>query len=1427
MHENGIQRAFLPPLVLHHLAQAASEVGDCLRSLREVITAGEQLRITPAIAEFFKRRPECLLENQYGPSETHVVSAFRMPAAVDDWPPLPPIGAAIDDVDLHVVDEDGQPTNPGETGELLVGGAAVASGYASKPQMTAERFVVMPALSEGTLYRTGDLVRQTRSGDLEFLGRRDDQVKVRGYRVELGDVEQALSTHRDLLDSAAAVLRTPAGEAALAAYLVPRSGAKLTATELRRFLAELLPDFMIPATFWTVPQLPTTHSGKVDRGALVAQAAQPLSTDAAEEEARTELEALVASVFADVLPQAPTGVAERFVDLGGDSLSAARIAAMLRRQCGREVSVADVLRTETAKGLAALLEQRIPSGIATGLNEQLATDELSYAQTRLWFLEQLMPGTPVLTVAYRYDFDGRVDADRLRQAFNLLSQKHEALRTTFENVEGEPRQRLHDALAPEFAVVDLTAGDDETLRQLVVSEARKVFDLENGPLVRALLIQLERQRHVLVLSLHHLVCDGWSIELVHEELFQVYESLSEAKIPSTEPSSLQYRHFAGWQRSPEAREHFDDERDFWRQQLGGQAPVLDLPTDHQRPSRQSYRGATVERAIEPETMARLSELARNHGASVFVIGLAIFAFTTSRFARRRELIVGTAASGRHVPGTEGLVGFFVNTLPIPLQIEEDESFADLIARTQASTLEALEHQDIPFELLVEALQPSRDLSHHPVVQTLFVVQPRSRRAFQLAAASVEVQPVHNGAAQFDLTVSIDEFDSGGTITWEYATDLFERSTIASLADAYARVTATLLEAPTATLREIPLVAKADPSASVLRRRRAAKAEPLEQSFRRVAAAYPDEIAVRSNETQLSYRELDERSDELAGRLRATGVGPGVPVGICMPRRAELVESALAVIKAQGAYVPFDPTLPPDRLRFMADDLQLALALVDDVDARFLPAGVMPISCHTSGDAAGRQRDVRPRLRPDAAYVIYTSGSTGIPKGVEVSVSNVARLFTATSPEFGFAPSDVWMMFHSFAFDVSVWEMWGALLHGGRLVIVSTDERRSPRAFWKLLAREQATVLNQTPSAFRNLASALGEDGAADIETLRTLIFAGETLEPRHLERWFELAGDESPRVYNMYGITETTVHSTLRRITRKDLAAPRSPIGRPLDDLDIVLADSHGSPVPAGFVGEILVGGAGVTSGYVGRDELTKERFVKHPLGDGSSGVAYRSGDLARITGSGELEYLGRADRQVKIRGFRVELGEVEAALRRLPEIDDATVIADRSSEAEGLLAFVIATDGALDERSAVADLRRHLPDYCMPSRVLGVDEFPRTANGKLDEEVLRELATAEPRSKPASRPVFAGMLEAEIAAIWRSVLGRDDIRAEDNFFELGGHSLAATRVAAQLNTKTGLPLKVEDVFRYPVLRLLAERASSLRHSAADASPIPRLGRTA
>ena len=1364
--------------------------------------------------------------NLYGPSEDTTYSTF---AVMPREPGRVTIGRPVAGTQARVLDTELRPVPAGAAGDLYLAGAGLARGYLGRPELTADRFVPDPWSERpgGRLYRTGDLARFATDGQLEFLGRADHQVKIRGFRIELGEIESILAEHpavREAVVVVAAAEEQRPGEARLLACVVPRDGRDGRDGEARReelwaALRRRVPEHMVPAVLLALPALPLLPNGKVDRTALsrLAAPSSPSLPEAASASFRSPIVELLAVLFAETLRLDHVGPEDGFFALGGHSLLAAQLAMRVEGALGVPLPLRAVFEAPTPAALAVVVLGKLRSGRVDGpppISRIPRGDEppLSFAQERLWFLDQMDPGGSAYNIPVAVRLDGELGVAALAAALAAVVERHEVLRSSFPTVLGRPVAEIAPPALPSLIalpVVDLAGlPDPETeARRLARREAGRPFDLARGPLVRSALLRLGPAAHVALLTFHHIVFDGGSAGVLVRELTALYPA-AVARRPSPQPElPVQYGDYAAWQRSWLQGATLAEQLAYWRERLAGAPARLDLPTDRPRPPVQSFSGGRASFAVPAATAAGLRALARQEGVTLFMALLAAYGAQLARYTDRDDLLIGTPIANRTHREVEGLIGFFVNTLALRADLAGRPTAIELLARLREVAIQAYAHQDVPFERLVEELRPERNLSHAPLFQVMLVVEPAAEPA-SLPGLTLRLFGGEAGtAAKFDLTLMLAESGEGLAGTWGYSTDLFDAVTLARFSAHLLHLLAGIVDAPRRPLAELPLLTAFERQellsewslASILP---GAPEEPgcLHDLFAAQAARDPAAVALVLGPDRLTYGQLAERVRRLARRLRTLGVGPEVRVGLCLGRSFEMVLGLLAILEAGGAYVPVDPANPRDRLLFLLGDSRVPLLLTQTSLAGTLveplaDTGTRVLCLDEEWPDVAEAVD-GPRAAPgNLAYVIYTSGSTGAPNGVLVEHAGAVNLLRAAHRLYAVRPGSRVLQTASLGFDASVLEIFLALGSGATLCLVREEDRLTPAVLAELLVRQRVTTAVLTPAQLALLPE-------RELPGLSAVSVGGEACPAELAAVW---AGGR--RLLNCYGPTEATIFATVARCDPRQAAAGVAPpLGRPVHGVETYVLDAHRQPVPAGVPGELAIGGVGLARGYLGRPEKTAERFVPHPFAArrGAPGARlYRTGDLARFRPDGSLEFLGRLDEQVKIRGFRVELGEIEAALAALPAVEAAVVTARGEGAAKRLVAYVVARAGeALSIPALRAALGERLPDYMLPGAWVFLPGLPLSPSGKVDRRALPEPEAERPSERPSAPPRTP--LERFLVELWREVLRVETVGVHDDFFALGGHSIAGAVVVNRLQETLGEIVHVIVMFDTPTVAGLA-----------------------
>ncbi|WP_122315436.1 non-ribosomal peptide synthetase, partial [Pseudomonas cichorii] len=1426
---NQTPSAFLP------LSEAAlGRQGNALRALKYVIFGGESLEVN-RLATFHEAFPEVALINMYGITETCVHVTWKHIQADDIKLGISNVGRPIPTTVTYVMDARQRLLPVGVPGEICVGGLGVGRGYLNRPQLTAERFIADPLRAGERLYRSGDLGKLLSTGEIVHLGRMDAQVKIRGFRIELGEIEAKLLACDGVHEVRVLARDDNRQGKRLIAYLIPEPGTVIEVAALRKQLGATLPDYMVPSAFVSLNAYPLTANGKLDQDALPAAGVDSMS-ERGYEAPQGATEQALAQIFQELLGIERVGRRDGFFELGGHSLLAAQLVSRVRQVLGGELMLRELFSHPTVEELARVvgtLEQATTLEIAPA--DRNAPLVLSFSQQRLWFLDQLDPNA---SIAYHMpaslQLRGELDTQALKAALDHLVARHEGLRTTFQRNGEQPLQRIaapdsgftlseHDLRALPFAESQASAA------RIAQREASAPFDLQQGPLIRGSLVRLADDEYRLHITQHHIISDGWSVGVLVKEFAQLYATFSQGLTPSLPPLAIQYADYAAWQRQNLAGPQLAEQLEQWREHLSGAPTLLSLPADRPRPALQSYRGTDVPVQLSPQLLARLEDCCKQHDVTLFMVLLSAWSVLMARLGNERDVVIGVPSANRGNAQLEPLIGFFVNTLPVRVQLQDSPSVTQLLGQVRDTLLAIHERQEVPFEHVIDALQPPRSLSHNPLCQVaLSLNNTPDDGALELPGLSLTALNQAQETSQFDLMLSLAE--NAGTLNGviQYATDLFDRATVERFAQSFQVLLEAFVQDSEQAVLALPLLTAAQRQAHPSLRPPVASFTSdtlIHQRFEHMAEQQPHAIALVFGERQVSYQELNRRANRIASQLLDLKVRPDERVGILAERGVDMLCAILGVLKAGAAYVPLDPAYPQARLNYLLQDSQPVALLAQPTCLETLGAGhgipVVALSPQTDEQTATDttlDRNPAPDLGPQhLAYVIYTSGSTGLPKGVLVEHGNVARLFDATAESFNFTSKDVWTLFHSFAFDFSVWEIWGALSYGGKLVIVPGELARSPDDFHALVCREQVTVLNQTPSAFRQFIEAAGRSD--EVHSLKEVIFGGEALDVRTLRPWTQHTPLSTTRLVNMYGITEITVHATFHAVTQAEIdTGDNGLIGEPLQDLCLRILDAWQQPVPVGVEGEIYIGGAGVARHYLNRPELNAERFIADPLASTPTARLYRTGDVARYRADGGIVYVGRNDSQIKIRGFRIELGEIEARLQACDGVREALVIVREDVPGDKrLVAYLIAQPQAALESAALrSQLASSLAEHMIPGAFVPLSAWPLTTNGKLDRSAL----PTPDRTATATREYQApqGTLEIALATAWQELLGIERVGREDHFFELGGHSFLVISLIERLR-QGGIVLDVRSVFAAPTLKAMAAVLSTDTGLASAAIP--------
>ncbi len=1390
IRKNQINLVSCSPLLLNELNQSTP-----LFSVRTFISGGDVLK-PEYITNLIKYAD---IYNTYGPTEATVCATYYK--CTEPVVKNIPIGKPIANYQVYILDRDENPVPIGVEGELCISGVGVTRGYINRANETKEKFIPNrfreeTSLAESVIYKTGDLARCLADGNIEFRGRIDQQIKIRGFRIEPGEIEEKLVGYPEIKDAIVIERKDQSDNSYLCGYVVSENEFNLA--ELRKYLNEELPHYMIPAKFVILEDIPLTVIGKIDRKRLP----EPDGDTGIEYVApANKIEKRLAEIWSEILGTQKIGRDDDFFALGGHSLKATTLVSRIYKEFDVEVSLGKVFNISTLKELAEYIDvadKKVYSSIESV--EEREYYPASSAQKRLFILDQFEGIETTYNMPGMFLIKGDLDKERFQKAVQELVKRHESLRTSFESINGEVVQRVYQDV--DVSIDYIAVVEDEI--EKIATEFVQPFDLSKVPLFRVGLLNAtidSSDQFLLIFDMHHIISDAVSMNILINDFVRFYQGLELL------PLKIQYKDFAVWQNDLFASEEIKNQEEYWLDIFKDDAddnvlPVLNMPTDHPRPTVMSFAGDHLYAEIEKELTTELKKLIARENVTLFIALMAVYNILLSKYSSQDDIIVGTPIAGRDYPDLDQILGMFVNTLAVRNYPKAEKTFNQFLLEVKAGMVKAYENQDYPFEMLIDKLELQRDLSRNPLFDTVFALQNADEDELMISDLSFAPYQITNKVSRFDLTWNLTENDGRIEIGVEYSTKLYQKETVERLVGHFRNIISEIVRSPEIKIAEIKMISEEEKNYLLYHvndtRAEYPEEKTVKQLFEEQVEVAAERIAVVCKDQVMSYLELNERANQLARGLRDRGAGPDQIIGIMVNRSIEMIVGMLAIVKAGGAYLPIDPDYPSERIEYMLKDSQTKLLLTDQREEVLFDGEVIDLlDDRNYHDDGSNLTDIN--SPNDLLYIIYTSGSTGKPKGVMIEQRNLVRLMFNDKKQFDFTQSDVWTMFHSYCFDFSVWEMYGALLYGGKLVIIPKLIAQNPAEFLEILRKEEVTILNQTPTAFYKL-SEEEMKGTDHQLKVRYIIYGGEALKPLKLKEWNQVY--PKTRLINMYGITETTVHVTFKEITNEEINSNVSNIGRPIPTLTTYIMDQNLQLLPIGVPGELCVGGAGLARGYLNRAELTKEKFIDHPYLDEER--LYRSGDLARLLPDGEMEYLGRIDHQVKIRGFRIELGEIEKELLEHAAIREGVVLAKKDAEGQSYLVAYIVTETEL----AIVELRKYLaktlPAYMIPSYFIRLDQLPLTSNGKLNRKALPEVDGYIQTGREYIAP--QNEVEEKLVQIWSEILGVERIGVEDDFFELGGHSLEGDGAGFPKDQKEfNVEISLKDIFKAPTLKEIAE----------------------
>ncbi|MEC3652739.1 surfactin non-ribosomal peptide synthetase SrfAA [Bacillus subtilis] len=1405
--KNSIEATDGTPAHLQMLAAAGDFEG---LKLKHMLIGGEGLSsvVADKLLKLFKEAGTApRLTNVYGPTETCVDASVHpvIPESAVQSAYVP-IGKALGNNRLYILDQKGRLQPEGVAGELYIAGDGVGRGYLHLPELTEEKFLQDPFVPGDRMYRTGDVVRWLPDGTIEYLGREDDQVKVRGYRIELGEIEAVIQQAPDVAKAVVLARPDEQGNLEVCAYVVQKPGSEFAPAGLREHAARQLPDYMVPAYFTEVTEIPLTPSGKVDRRKLFALEVKAVS-GTAYTAPRNETEKAIAAIWQDVLNVEKAGIFDNFFETGGHSLKAMTLLTKIHKETGIEIPLQFLFEHPTIAALAEEADHRESKAFAViEPAEKQEHYPLSLAQQRTYIVSQFEDAGVGYNMPAAAILEGPLDIQKLERAFQGLIRRHESLRTSFVLENSTPRQNIHDSVDFNIEMIERGGRSDEAIMTSFV----RTFDLAKAPLFRIGLLGLEENRHMLLFDMHHLISDGVSIGIMLEELARIYkgEQLPELR--------LQYKDYAVWQ-SRQAAEGYKKDQAYWKEVFAGELPVLQLLSDYPRPPVQSFEGDRVSIKLDAGVKDRLNRLAEQNGATLYMVMLSAYYTLLSKYTGQDDIIVGTPSAGRNHSDTEGIIGMFVNTLAIRSEVKQDETFTQLISRVRKRVLDAFSHQDYPFEWLVEDLNIPRDVSRHPLFDTMFSLQNATEGIPAVGDLSLSVHETNFKIAKFDLTVQARETDEGIELDLDYSTKLFKQSTANRLLTHFARLLEDAAADPEKPISEYKLLSEEEAASQIQQfnpgRTPYPKDKTIVQLFEEQAANTPDHTALQYEGESLTYRELNERANRLARGILSLGAGEGRTAAVLCERSMDMIVSILAVLKSGSAYVPIDPEHPIQRMQhFFRDSGAKVLltqrklkALAEEAEFK----GVIVLADEEESYHADARNLALPLDSAAMANLTYTSGTTGTPKGNIVTHANILRTVKETN-YLSITEQDTILGLSNYVFDAFMFDMFGSLLNGAKLVLIPKETVLDMARLSRVIERENISILMITTALFHLLVDL----NPACLSTLRKIMFGGERASVEHVRKALQTVG--KGKLLHMYGPSESTVFATYHPVDELEEHTLSVPIGKPVSNTEVYILDRTGHVQPAGIAGELCVSGEGLVKGYYNRPELTEEKFVPHPFTSGER--MYKTGDLARWLPNGDIEFIGRIDHQVKIRGQRIELGEIEHQLQTHDRVQESVVLAVDQGAGDKLLCAYYVGEGDISSQEMREHAAKDLPAYMVPAVFIQMDELPLTGNGKIDRRAL-PIPDANV-SRGVSYVAPRNGTEQKVADIWAQVLQAEQVGVYDHFFDIGGHSLAGMKMLALVHQELGVELSLKDLFQSPTVEGLAQViASAEKGTAASISP--------
>ncbi|MCP5062018.1 MAG: amino acid adenylation domain-containing protein, partial [Ignavibacteriae bacterium] len=1422
----NIDIAEFVPAVLRNLIEYIDKKTLKLDTFK-VLIAGSDIWYVKEYNEFKKYcSKDVRLINSFGLTEAAIDSTYFEDDNLNiSDERLVPIGKPFPNIQLYILDPNLITLPIGVKGELYIGGISLARGYYKRADLTAERF--LPNLYSKTkgdrLYKTGDVARYLPDGNIEFLCRADHQIKLRGFRIELGEIENALSESEQVKDAIVIAREDNVGDKRIVAYVIFENGSIIDSNNLRVFVAERVPDYMIPSAFVVLNEFPLTPNGKVDRKSLPEpdQIEIQKSFEVDYVAPRNEVQEIIVKIWQEILRIESVGIFHNFFILGGHSLLATQVISRIKSELKVTIPLRFIFEKPTVEALAEEVEKlKLTSNELTDtkiLPRENVTDiSLSFAQERLWFLDQLEPNSPFYNIPESYRLKGEIDFTILQKCFNDISNRHEILRTYFTSSDGTPSQIIQGSLEIEMPIIDLSLKSEserERESERIISEETKTpISINELPLFRIKIIKLSDDDHVFLMTIHHIISDDWSTKVIVQELGVLYESYIKRMNPPIVELSIQYADYSIWQREWLKGKVLESHIDYWKNKLSGVPSLLELPTDYPRPKTQTFNGDFTSFKLSDEVSKQLSLLSKEEGATVFMVLLAAFKILLFKLSGQNDICIGTPSANRNREEIESLIGFFVNTLTIRTDCSNNPSFKELIGRIKESTLGAYAHQDLPFEYIVDAVKPERNLSHSPIFQVMFVYQNVEGKSEE-RNTKLSIEPVesHSKTSKFDLTLFM--VDSGDEVggAFEYNTDLFTKSTIDNFIEYFTFILNEGLKDKSKSISNLKLLNRNDQNKIIDRLNGNVEMGSLNNlvptEFSKVAQLNAQKIAVEFKNEKYSFEKLEKDSNKISNYLIKIGITKEQIVGICLPRSYNLITSLLGILKAGAAYLPIDLKYPQERIDYILQDSGARFVITEKkYQSLFNESTINSVILDSSSDNINNESSGLPKVDLDKnnlCYVIYTSGSTGKPKGALITHGGLLNYLSWTHHAYPFNQENGSLVHSTVSFDATVTSIFPSLLLGKKIVLMEeTDELDEPTKV--IDANEKFSIIKITPAHLELLSNLTDEKKANEIAD--AMIIGGENLTVKQTEYWQEHA--PNTLLFNEYGPTEAVVGCVVYEGSKYD-GNGSVPIGKVIPNMKVYVLDANLSQVPNGVIGELYIGGVSLARGYLNKPNLTAEKFIPNPFADDRGERIYRTGDLVKILNDGNLIFIGRIDDQVKVRGYRIELGEIETKINQIDEILESVVdIKDFGENDKRILAYIIQGEKRIEVSVILNALRLELPEYMLPSSIIEIDEIPLTINGKVDRKKL-QLPSEDLRKRDAEIVEPSTETEKAIHRIWAEVLKNQNISVYDNFFDLGGHSLLVTKLVVRIGKYFEITCPIKDVFEFPTIAQISSEIDS------------------